>query len=72
MAKDETAGQHVAKLLTLLGALVSGEPIEILSETSSVEVVRISRDNWPDAPIFVGYVTADRVKSRVIEDFEIA
>jgi len=58
MAKDEATGQYLNTLLRVVGALVSGDPIEI-EGYGNVEVTRIMRDNWPGAPIQISFVTAD-------------
>jgi hypothetical protein len=54
MMDNETAGQYVAKVLSLVGALVTGDPIEI-EECGHVQVTGIAREVWPDSPVMVTF-----------------
>lgn len=81
MTENGHTGQDIAKLLALVGALLSGEPIDIVAsdggdtpiadESSSVEVIGIERDNWPDAPVTVKLATADGHRTVPLADVEI-
>ena len=74
MVDNETAGQYVAKVLSLMGALVTGDPIEIKTTASSseIEVTGITRAARPGAPVMVSMSTAygDRVVR--LDEIELA
>ena len=70
MKEDGTAGQYVRKVLTLVGALVSGDPIGVKGY-GDVEVLTIARDNWPDAPVMVTLATANGHTTSAFDEIEI-
>jgi len=72
MAKDEAAGQYLNTLLRVVGALVSGEMIEIKGFDDGVEVIAIVRDNWPGAPVVVTIATMDGHRPVPLDEIEIA
>jgi len=49
---SQSTGQYVAKVLSLVGALLTGDPIEI-EGCGNVEVTGITRDAWPGSPVMV-------------------
>jgi len=71
MEDKQAVGQYVARLLAVLGALASGDPVRIMSEPSFVEVTGLSRDNHPGAPVYITYVTAGGRRTCPVEQFDI-
>ena len=70
MKDDGGVGQYVAKVLSLVGALITGDPIEIRGH-GDVQVTGILRDPWPDSPVMVRLVGADGLERAQLDHVEI-
>ena len=49
---SQSTGQYVAKVLSLVGALLTGDEITV-KECGEVQVTGITRDAWPGSPVMV-------------------
>jgi len=70
MAKDEAAGQYLNTLLRVIGALVSGEMIELKGFDDGIEVIAVARDNWPGSPVMVTIATMDGHRPVRLDEIE--
>lgn len=72
MTDKTDTGKSIAKLLTIVAALVGGEMVTTNTRPEGVEVLAIERDNWPNSPIVVRFATENGTETVWLNDFEIA
>ena len=70
MKDDEGVGQYVAKVLSLVGALITGDPIEIRGH-GDVQVTGILHDTWPNSPVMVEVVGESGERVTPLDQVEI-